>query len=94
MESRALNVFVQVAETRSFVAACRLLGICASAIGKRVGALEEQLGVRLFHPSTRSVALTGEGALFLERSRRILGQIEAALAELHCRNATLARAAV
>jgi len=82
MESDAINVFVQVAETRSFVAAGRLLGISASAVGKRVSALEVQLGVRLFHRSTRSVALTAEGALFLERSRRILGEIEAAQAEL------------
>jgi DNA-binding transcriptional LysR family regulator len=82
MESSAINVFVQVAETRSFVATGRLLGISASAIGKRVSALEEQLGVRLFHRSTRSVALTAEGVLFLERGRRILAELDAAQAEL------------
>lgn len=75
-------VFVQVAETRSFVAAGRLLGVSASAIGKSVARLEEKLGVRLFHRSTRSVALTAEGTLFLERSRRILAEIEAAELEL------------
>ncbi|EON11620.1 LysR family transcriptional regulator [Pandoraea sp. SD6-2] len=75
-------VFVQVAETRSFVAAGRLLGISASAVGKSVVRLEEKLGVRLFHRSTRSVTLTAEGALFLERSRRILAEIEAAELEL------------
>jgi DNA-binding transcriptional LysR family regulator len=75
-------VFVQVAETRSFVAAGRLLGVSASAVGKSVARLEEKLGVRLFHRSTRSVSLTAEGALFLERSRRILAEIEAAELEL------------
>jgi len=75
-------VFVQVAETRSFVAAGRLLGVSASAVGKSVSRLEEKLGVRLFHRSTRSVSLTAEGALFLERSRRILAEIEAAELEL------------
>jgi DNA-binding transcriptional LysR family regulator len=75
-------VFVQVAETRSFVAAGRLLGVSASAIGKSVARLEDRLGVRLFHRSTRSVTLTAEGALFLERSRRILAEIEAAQLEL------------
>lgn len=75
-------VFVQVAETRSFVAAGRLLGVSASAVGKSVARLEERLGVRLFHRSTRSVTLTAEGALFLERSRRILSEIEAAELEL------------
>ncbi|CAM4292401.1 LysR family transcriptional regulator [Kerstersia similis] len=75
-------VFVQVAETRSFVAAGRQLGVSASAIGKSVARLEEKLGVRLFHRSTRSVTLTAEGMLFLERSRRILAEIEAAEQEL------------
>lgn len=75
-------VFVQVAETRSFVAAGRLLGVSASAVGKSVSRLEEKLGVRLFHRSTRSVSLTAEGTLFLERSRRILAEIEAAELEL------------
>lgn len=75
-------VFVQVAETRSFVAAGRLLGVSASAIGKSVARLEDKLGVRLFHRSTRSITLTAEGLLFLERSRRILAEIEAAQQEL------------
>lgn len=78
----AFNVFVQVAETRSFVAAGRLLGVTASAVGKSVVRLEERLGARLFHRSTRSVTLTAEGMLFLDRSRRILAEIEAAEAEL------------
>ena len=76
------TVFVQVAETRSFVAAGRLLGVSASAIGKSVARLEDKLGVRLFHRSTRSITLTAEGLLFLERSRRILAEIEAAELEL------------
>lgn len=70
-------VFNRVAETRSFVAAGQSLGISASAVGKRVARLEGRLGVRLFHRSTRSITLTAEGALFLERSRRILAEIEA-----------------
>ena len=74
----AFVVFVQVAETRSFVAAGRLLGISASAVGKSVARLEEKLGVRLFHRSTRSITPTAEGLLLLERSRRILAEIEAA----------------
>lgn len=81
-------VFVQVAETRSFVAAGRLLGVSASAVGKRVARLEERLGVRLFHRSTRSITLTAEGSLFLERSRRVLGEIEAAELELSSSTAT------
>lgn len=78
----AFTVFVQVAETRSFTAAGRLLGISASAVGKSVARLEEKLGVRLFHRSTRSITPTAEGLLLLERSRRILAEIEAAQTEL------------
>ncbi|MBB1604377.1 LysR family transcriptional regulator [Variovorax sp. UMC13] len=77
-----LAVFIQVAETRSFVAAGRAMGVSASAIGKRVARLEERLGVRLFHRSTRSITLTAEGALFLARSRRVLAEVEAAEQEL------------
>lgn len=78
----ALVIFVQVAETRSFVAAGRLLGVSASAIGKSVARLEEKVGVRLFHRSTRSITPTAEGLLLLERGRRVLAEIEAAQSEL------------
>lgn len=74
--------FVQAAETRSFSEAARILGVSASAVGKSVSRLEERLGVRLLHRSTRSITLTAEGALFLERCRRILCEVEAAELEL------------
>lgn len=86
----AINVFVQVAQTRSLVDAGRTLGISASAVGKSVVRLEQQLGVRLFHRSTRSVALTPEGMLFLERAKRILEEFEQASAEVR-QNATSSR---
>jgi DNA-binding transcriptional LysR family regulator len=77
-----LNAFVQAADTRSFTAAGRQLGVSSSAIGKAITRLEERLGVRLFHRSTRTITLTPEGACFLERCRRILCEIEAAELEL------------
>ena len=78
----SLNAFVQAAEARSFTVAGRQLGVSSSAIGKAVSRLEERLGVRLFHRSTRTITLTPEGALFLERCRRIFSEIEAAELEL------------
>jgi DNA-binding transcriptional LysR family regulator len=78
----SLNAFVQAAEGRSFTVAGRQLGVSSSAIGKAVARMEERLGVRLFHRSTRSITLTAEGALFLERCRRIFSEIEAAELEL------------
>lgn len=78
----ALNVFVRAGEALSFTAAGRQLGISASAVSKAIVRLEERLGVRLFHRSTRTINLTPEGAIFLERCRRILCEVESAEAEL------------
>ena len=77
-----ISMFVQVAETRSFTEAGRILGVSSSAVGKSIARMEERLRVRLFHRSTRSITLTAEGALFLERCRRILSEVDAAEAEL------------
>lgn len=78
----SIGVFVQVAETRSFTASARQLGVSPSAVGKSIARLERRLGVRLFHRSTRSITLTAEGAGFLERCRRILAELEAAERDL------------
>jgi DNA-binding transcriptional LysR family regulator len=64
------------------VAAGRSLGLSASAVGKGVTRLEEQLGVRLFQRSTRSLSLTDEGRMFQERCRRILDDLDEAHAVL------------
>jgi DNA-binding transcriptional LysR family regulator len=73
---------VQTAVAESFVGAGRLLGLTPSAVSKSVSRLEERVGVRLFQRSTRSVRLTSEGQVFLERCRRIMGEIEVAENEL------------
>jgi DNA-binding transcriptional LysR family regulator len=77
-----ITVFVRVAESRSFVATSRTLGVSASAVGKSIARMEQKLGARLFHRNTRSINLTAEGAMFLERCRRILNELEAAEQEL------------
>jgi len=79
---KGLEVFVQTAQEQSFVGAGRALGISASAVSKSISRLEERVSVRLFQRSTRSVRLTSEGEVFLERCRRILGELEAAEHEL------------
>jgi DNA-binding transcriptional LysR family regulator len=78
----SLNAFVRAAEAQSFTVAGRQLGVSSSAIGKAVARMEDRLGVRLLHRSTRSIKLTTEGAQFLERCRRIFSEIEAAEFEL------------
>jgi DNA-binding transcriptional LysR family regulator len=77
-----LKIFVRAADAGNFTAAGQSLGLSSSAVGKAIVRLEEHLGVRLFHRSTRTVTLTPEGACFLERSRRILGELEAAELEV------------
>ncbi|MQA21625.1 LysR family transcriptional regulator [Rugamonas rivuli] len=77
-----ISLFVAVAEARSFTKAGTQFGISSSAVGKSIARMEQRLAVRLFHRSTRSITLTAEGTLFLERCRRILSEVEAAEAEL------------
>jgi DNA-binding transcriptional LysR family regulator len=57
----AITVFSTVAETRSFRAAAARLGITASAVSQSIRRLEGELGIALFHRTTRSVTLTEAG---------------------------------
>lgn len=83
-----LEVFVQTAVTESFVGAGRALGLSPSAVSKSISRLEERVGVRLFQRSTRLVRLTSEGQVFLERCRRIMGEIDMAENELSAMSGT------
>ncbi|WP_444890408.1 LysR family transcriptional regulator [Microbulbifer sp. DLAB2-AA] len=70
MESfAAIPVFVTVAETGGFSPAAKLLGISKSAVSKRVSQLEEQLGVKLLHRTTRKLSLTEAGEHFFQHAR-------------------------
>ncbi len=70
-----LNAVVAVATHRSFRRAAIELGLSPSALSHTVAALEQRLGVRLFHRTTRSVALSAAGEQFLTRVRPALGEI-------------------
>lgn len=80
--------FVRVANTSSFTQAAEKLGITRSAVGKSVSRLEQNLGTRLVHRTTRSVTLTEEGSLFYEHALRILCEVDDAEAVLAERNQT------
>jgi DNA-binding transcriptional LysR family regulator len=80
--SAEMNAFVRVAERGSFAAAASDLGLTPSALSKLVTRIEDRLGVRLLTRTTRKLALTAEGELFVARSRDILASIEAAEAEV------------
>jgi DNA-binding transcriptional LysR family regulator len=76
--SGEMDAFVRVVARGGFSAAARELDMTPSAISKLVARLEARLGVRLLQRSTRKLQLTAEGALFHERSQRVLADIDEA----------------
>jgi len=77
-----LRVFVRVVERGGFAAASKDLGLTPSAVSKLVSRLEDRLGARLLHRTTRRLALTPEGETYHVRAREILAAIEDAEAEV------------
>lgn len=73
-----MRAFVSVADLEGFAPAARKLGLSASAVTRLIASLENHLGARLLQRTTRSVTLTDIGARYLERARRILGDVEEA----------------
>lgn len=69
--------FTAAARAGNFAVAARDLGVSPSAVAKNIARLETRLGVRLFHRTTRKITLTPEGFELLERSQRVLVEIEA-----------------
>jgi len=74
----SMTVFAKVASTRSFSGAARELGISQATASKHVQTLEDWLGARLLHRTTRRVALTDIGESFFVQCSRILEEMEAA----------------
>ncbi len=66
----ALQVFRQVAERNSFAEAGRRLGLSPAAVSKNIAELEAHVGVRLINRTTRRMALTEEGRIYLEHVTR------------------------
>jgi DNA-binding transcriptional LysR family regulator len=77
-----MQAFVRVVERGSFAGAAAVLGLTPSAISKLVSKLEDRLGVRLLHRTTRRLALTSEGDVYFARGRQILADIEEVEAEV------------
>lgn len=83
MESfSSIECFVRSAEVGSFAEAARRLSLTPAAVGKSVAKLEARLGVRLFQRSTRSLALTEAGQLFLREVGSSFATIQNAVANL------------
>lgn len=69
--------FSSAAQHGSFARAARELGLSPSAVAKNVARLERQLGLRLFHRTTRQVTLTQDGQRLFERCQRISDEVAA-----------------
>jgi DNA-binding transcriptional LysR family regulator len=73
-----MRVFVRVAACGKFTGAADTLNTSPAAISRAISELEARLRTRLFYRSTRKVALTPAGEVYLERCKRILSDIERA----------------
>ena len=71
----AMQVFVRVAELSGFTAAAESLGLPKATVSLAVQQLENQLGTRLLHRTTRSVQLTQDGQVVLERCKDLLADM-------------------
>lgn len=80
MQVSDVQVFDAIADTGSLSAAARRLGLTPMTVSRRLAALESELGVRLFHRTTRAVSLTAEGETFLPFAATLLQASEEAKA--------------
>lgn len=78
-----LRAFATVGELQSFAAAAKVLHLSQPALSRRIANLEEQLGVRLFDRTTRSVALTLLGRRFLAEVRGVIDSLDRSVVGLH-----------
>jgi DNA-binding transcriptional LysR family regulator len=74
--AREMEVFSSVAQSGSFSAAGRALGLTPSAVSRTIDRIEARLGVRLMLRTTRVLTLTAEGQTYLGAARRILADLE------------------
>lgn len=72
----AMRVFVRVAELASFTAAAEQLGLAKASASSAVQQLEDTLGTRLLHRTTRRVQMTQDGQVFYERCQDVLADLD------------------
>ncbi|MCB9671415.1 MAG: LysR family transcriptional regulator [Alphaproteobacteria bacterium] len=73
-----MEAFVAVCESGSVSGGARVLGVPRTTVSRRLAELEEELGVRLLHRSTRRLVRTGAGDELFGRARRIVDDAESA----------------
>lgn len=86
---QSMTTFVAVVKSGSFVRAMESTGLSRAAVSRQVMELEQSLGVRLLHRTTRKISLTEEGRGFFLRCQEILAAIQDAENQV-CSNASQA----
>lgn len=86
-----LELFMHVAETRSFSETGRRLNVASSSVARVINRLEERLGVRLLLRTTRSLTVTAEGAAYLSSARRVLADLQETEQQITYRNSPRGR---
>ena len=79
---QAIQVFVQVVESSSFIRAAERLGLSATAVSRQVAELEKHVQSRLLQRTTRRISLTEAGRTFHERCVQILAELDEAEREV------------
>ena len=90
MDLQQLRCFVAVAEELHFGKAASRLHMLPAALGRHVRMLEEEVGARLLERTTRNVALTEDGAIFLDEARALIRQAETLTTRFQARHRTRA----
>ena len=78
MNTDQLKSFIQVAENLNFARAAEILRITQSAVSRQIHSLEDELGTKLLHRTTRTVSLTPAGISFLEDAKNVMGRLKVA----------------
>ena len=75
-------IFIKVVSEGSFTAAATSLQLPNTTVSRKVRELEKRLGIRLLHRTTRKLSLTEAGAIYFDRSNRIVADLERAEADV------------
>jgi len=81
-----MSSFIAVVDAGSFVGAAEAIGLSKAAVSRHVAELEQRLGARLLHRTTRRLSLTDDGQLFYARAKEMLASVDEAESEISSRS--------